>query len=200
LCVRGRVGVATGGYTAPSLHDSLKHQIFPVLSNSIVTRPMTAEEKRACNFITSEVITDTRTLRFYYRKLPDDRIQIGSRSAITGGDAAHPRHHKLLVDTLHRKFPALQGIDVDYSWWGWVDVSHDMMPHIFQPNPQDSIYYAMGYRGIGGMDCREVAEDGSADFLVPAAWPRVRAVPAARPAHALPVVLPAGRDAMTRRV
>ena len=27
-----------------------------------------------------EVITDTRTLRFYYRKLPDNRVQIGSRS------------------------------------------------------------------------------------------------------------------------
>jgi glycine/D-amino acid oxidase-like deaminating enzyme len=41
---------------------------------------------------TTEVITDTRTLRFYYRRLPDNRVQIGSRSAITGADAPNPRH------------------------------------------------------------------------------------------------------------
>ena len=36
----------------------------------------------------------------------------------------------VLVNGLHRKFPALRGIRIDYSWWGWVDVSHDMMPRI----------------------------------------------------------------------
>ena len=44
---------------------------------------------------------------------------------------------------LHRKFPALEGIRVDYSWWGWVDVSHDMMPRIVQPdwNKYDTFHY-----------------------------------------------------------
>ena len=54
-----------------------------------------------------------------------------------------------LVDGLHHKFPALKGIDVDYSWWGWVDVSHDMMPRITQPNPNESVFYAVGYGGNG---------------------------------------------------
>ena len=150
--VRARtVGIATGGYTAPGLHPSLAARYLPILSNSLVTRPMTAAEKAACNFITGEVITDTRTLRHYYRKLPDDRVQIGSRSAITGADAANPRHLQLLIDGLHRKFPALKGIDIDYSWWGWVDVSHDMMPRIFQPDPQQQVFYALGYGGNGVM-------------------------------------------------
>ena len=52
---------------------------------------------------------------------------------------------------MHRKFPLLQGVDIDYSWWGWVDVSHDMMPRIFQPNPKETIYYALGYGGNGVM-------------------------------------------------
>lgn len=150
--VRARaVGIATGGYTAQQLHPLLKNRFYPVLSNSLVTRPITAEEQMACNFITNEVITDTRTLRFYYRKLPDNRIQIGSRSAITGSDAANPRHHRMLVDGLHRKFPPLKGIEVDYAWWGWVDVSHDMMPRVFQPDAGQSIYYALGYGGNGVM-------------------------------------------------
>ncbi|WP_035713109.1 NAD(P)/FAD-dependent oxidoreductase, partial [Bradyrhizobium genomosp. I (2014)] len=64
-------------------------------------------------------------------------------------DADHPKHLQLLIDGLHRKFPALQGIEVDYSWWGWVDVSHDMMPRIFRPEPGSRLVYALGYGGNG---------------------------------------------------
>ncbi len=150
--VRARaVGIATGGYTAPGLHPGLRGRSYPILSNSLVTRPLTADEKAACNFLTTEIITDTRTLRFYYRRLPDDRVQIGSRSAISGADAENPKHHKLLLDGLHRKFPALRGVEVEYSWWGWVDVSHDMMPRVFQPDPAQPVFYALGYGGNGVM-------------------------------------------------
>ena len=91
-------------------------------------------------------------LRFYYRLLRDGekrRLQIGSRSAITGADAPNPRHMQMLVDGLHRKFPALKGIKIDYSWWGWVDVSHDMMPRITQPEDHKTVWYAVGYGGNG---------------------------------------------------
>ncbi|ACC75269.1 FAD-binding oxidoreductase [Paraburkholderia phymatum] len=148
--VRARaVGIATGAYTAPGLHPSLHSKVMPILSNSMVTRPLTKSELDACNFRTHQVLTDTRTLRFYYRLLPDSRVQIGSRSAITGRDAPNPQHYDLLVHGLQRKFPALQGIDIDYSWWGWVDVSHDMMPRVFQPDPKESVFYALGYGGNG---------------------------------------------------
>ncbi|MBE7420428.1 MAG: FAD-binding oxidoreductase [Ideonella sp.] len=148
--VRARaVGFATGGYTSNGLHPSLDSKIMPILSNSLVTRVLTAAELQATNFRTTEVITDTRTLRFYYRKLPDNRVQIGSRSSITGADAPNPKHMAVLVNGLHRKFPALKGIEIDYSWWGWVDVSHDMMPRITQPDAKQSVFYALGYGGNG---------------------------------------------------
>ena len=103
--VRARaVGFATGGYTSNGLHRSLDSKIMPILSNSLVTRPLTEAEIEATNFVTTEVITDTRTLRFYYRRLPDNRVQIGSRSSITGADAPNPRHLQLLIGGLHRKF------------------------------------------------------------------------------------------------
>ena len=145
------VGMATGGYTSPRLHRVVKNRLFPILSNSIVTRPLTEEERAACNFRTHQVLTDTRVLRHYYRLLPDGRVQIGSRSAITGRQAPEPQYEDLLRSSLARKFPALDGIDIEYSWWGWVDVSHDMMPRIHQPDPQQTIYYALGYGGNGVM-------------------------------------------------
>lgn len=148
--VRARaVGLATGGYTSNGLHASLDSRIMPVLSNALVTRALTPAELEQTNFRTRKVITDTRTLRFYYRRLPDDRLQIGSRASITGKDAPNPKHRRVLIDGLHRKFPALAGIDIDYSWWGWVDMSHDMMPRVFQPDRRETIYYAVGYGGNG---------------------------------------------------
>jgi taurine dehydrogenase large subunit len=143
------VAIATGAYTSPGLTPLLRGRCMPILSNSLVTRPLTAAELEATGFRTRQVITDTRTLRFYYRLLPDNRVQIGSRSAITGDDATNPRHLQLLIDGLHRKFPPLRGIEIEYSWWGWVDVSHDMMPRIFRPDPKQDLFYALGYGGNG---------------------------------------------------
>lgn len=145
------VAMATAGYTAPGLNVRTRNRLMPIMSNSIVTRPLDGAEKAACGFRTGSPLTDTRVLRHYYRYLPDGCVQIGSRSAITGVDAENPKHLALLRAGLARKFPALEGIDLDYSWWGWVDVSHDMMPRIFRPDPAQSVYYAMGYGGNGVM-------------------------------------------------
>ena len=179
---------------------------MPILSNSMVTRPLTDAEIDACNFRTTQVLTDTRTLRFYYRFLPDRRLQIGSRSAITGDDAPNPRHFELLKDGMARK-PALRGVEIDYSWWGWVDVSHDMMPRVCQPDPRQSVYYALGYGGNGVSYSQQAAagwpsrsREGrtadAADLHVAAAWPPVRAVPAPRATDALPVLLQERRKAL----
>ena len=144
-----RVAVCTGGYTGQGLNPLLKNKLMPILSNSVVTRPLTDTELQATNFKSKTFLTDTRTLRFYYRLLEGNRLQIGSRSAITGADAERPEHLKLLTDAIARKFPPLAGIAIDYSWWGWVDVSHDMMPRITQPDAGQTIWYAVGYGGNG---------------------------------------------------
>ena len=144
-----RVAVCTGGYTGQQLHPLLKDKIMPILSNSVVTRQLTAAEWSACGVRNETFLTDTRTLRFYYRFLPGRRLQLGSRSAVSGADAEHPVHLQLLTDAIARKFPPLAGIQIDHSWWGWVDVSHDMMPRIARPDPAQTIWYAVGYGGNG---------------------------------------------------
>jgi len=143
------VGVATGGYTSQTLNPQLKDRIMPILANSIVTRPLAPAEIEANGLRTFQIITDTRVLRHYYRVLPDGRLQIGTRSAITGSDATAPRHLDLVRAGLARKFPGLRDVAIDYYWWGWVDVSHDMMPRIAQPDPHSALYYALGYGGNG---------------------------------------------------
>jgi len=126
--VRARsVGIATGAYTAPDLHPSLTSRVMPILSNSMVTRPLTQQEIAACNFRTTQVLTDTRTLRFLFRFLPDNRLQIGSRSAITVPTRRIPAITICFVEGMYRKFPRYAVSRLTTSWWGWVDVAqrHD---------------------------------------------------------------------------
>nr|WP_262983349.1 FAD-binding oxidoreductase [Paracoccus mutanolyticus] len=157
LCTPGgtvrarRVAVATAAYAPRGLHPRIKDRLLPIMSNSIVTRVLTPDELAAVGIRTGSPLTDTRTLRHYYRLLPDNRLQIGSRAAITGRDAANPSHLNGLCEGMARKFPALRGIALDYSWWGWVDVSHDMMPRITGLPDLPSAFYALGYGGNGVM-------------------------------------------------
>ncbi|AUH64225.1 NAD(P)/FAD-dependent oxidoreductase [Paracoccus zhejiangensis] len=146
-----RVAVATAAYAPRSLHPRLKDRLMPIMSNSVVTRVLTPAELDSVGIRKLSPLTDTRTLRHYYRLLPDNRLQIGSRAAITGRDAANPAHLAALREGMARKFPALRGIELDYSWWGWVDVSHDMMPRITGLPDLPGAFYALGYGGNGVM-------------------------------------------------
>lgn len=146
-----RVAVATAAYAPRNLHPRLKDRLMPIMSNSVVTRELTEGELEAVGIQRLSPLTDTRTLRHYYRLLPDNRLQIGSRAAITGRDAANPVHLNALREGMARKFPALREIELDYSWWGWVDVSHDMMPRITGLPDLPGAFYALGYGGNGVM-------------------------------------------------
>lgn len=157
LCTPGgtvrarKVAVATAGYAPRGLHARLRDRLLPIMSNSVVTRVLTGAELAEVGAKVGSPLTDTRTLRHYYRLLPDNRLQIGSRAAITGRDAANARHLAGLREGLARKFPVLRGIELDFSWWGWVDVSHDMMPRITGLPDLPGAYYALGYGGNGVM-------------------------------------------------
>lgn len=146
-----RVAVATAAYAPRPLHPRLKDRLMPIMSNSIVTRVLSPSELDEIGIKKLSPLTDTRTLRHYYRLLPDNRLQIGSRAAITGRDAANPAHLNALREGMARKFPILKGIELDYSWWGWVDVSHDMMPRITGMPDLPGAFYALGYGGNGVM-------------------------------------------------
>lgn len=148
--VRARaVGICTAGYTSPNLHKSTRYKNMPIMANSVVTRELTDEEVEACGFKSNILFTDSRKLRYYYRYLPEKRLQIGSRSAISGSDAENPKHLQIVQDAIARKFPALEGIETPWFWHGWMDISHDMMPRIVQPDPKEQIFYSQGYSGNG---------------------------------------------------
>lgn len=46
---------------------------------------------------------------------------------IIGDDVLNLCYFDLLKEGMVCKFLVLCGVEIDYLWWGWVDVSYDMM-------------------------------------------------------------------------
>ncbi|WP_286265140.1 NAD(P)/FAD-dependent oxidoreductase [Thalassotalea atypica] len=143
-----KVVMATNGYTPKGFHPLVSNRTLPVLSQIIVTEPLSEQQIQACNFLTSNVVMDTRALKYYYRKLPDNRILFGGRGAITGKAAEDPFYAQRLLKVLKTSFPSLQNLSYQYAWSGWICMSLDDIPHIHH-NPEQDIFYAMGYCGAG---------------------------------------------------
>ncbi len=144
-----KVIIATNGYTPNQFHSAVNNRTLPVLSQIIVTEPLTSEQIAATNFISDNVVMDTRALKYYFRKLPDNRILFGGRGAISGKDAEDPFFANRLLKVLIGSFPPLKGLKIDYSWSGWISISLDDLPHIRQADEQGNVAYSMGYCGNG---------------------------------------------------
>lgn len=143
-----RVIVATNGYTSSRLHARFAGRVLPVHSQIIVTAPMSAAQVEA-SLPSGKCMFDTRELLFYYRRLPDNRMLFGGRSAISGDDAAAPRHRQYLYDAMVRKFPALAGIGVEHWWGGWVAVTRNSLPYCYKVPGMGDVFTAGGYAGSG---------------------------------------------------
>lgn len=142
-----QVVIATNGYSTERLHPALNGRMIPVLSNVVVTRPMTAAEQDASGLLTTDVITDTRAVLNFYRRLPDGRVMLGSRGPIQESEGSLRRDR--LLEMVGRKFPALRGITADYCWGGWVALTMDQIPHVTRTEDDPTVSYALGYNGSG---------------------------------------------------
>ena len=143
-----KVVLATNGYTPKGFHPLVTNRSLPVLSQIIVAEPLSKEQLDACNFLTSNVVMDTRALKYYYRKLPDNRILFGGRGAITGKGAEDPYYANRLMSVLKSSFPALKSLNYQYAWAGWICMSLDDIPHVYS-NSEQNLFYSMGYCGAG---------------------------------------------------
>ncbi|MBV2129898.1 NAD(P)/FAD-dependent oxidoreductase [Arsukibacterium indicum] len=139
--------LATNAYTAKGLYPALNNSCLPVLSSVIVTEPLNSTQLQQLNWQQNSIMMDTRTLKYYYRLLPDNRILFGGRGAITGKAAANPIYAQRLLAALKRCFGGLEQLTYQYQWSGWVGVSFDDLPRVCSPEPD--LFYAAGYCGSG---------------------------------------------------
>jgi gamma-glutamylputrescine oxidase len=142
------VVIATNGYTGDRLHPWTAGRLLPVLSNIIVTRPLSEAERQAVGWQTYQKIWDSRRLLFYYRLLPDNRILFGARGGIGDSDAENRYRRAWLERRLVEMFPPLAGIGSEYFWHGWVCVSFDKNPHA-GTSDDPTVHYFLACMGSG---------------------------------------------------
>lgn len=141
-----KIVTAGNAYTPQHFHQAVDNRFLPILSNIIVTKPLTREQLEQAGLNTHQVTMDTRILKYYYRLLPDNRLLFGGRGAIYGKDASNPIYAQRLKYALNQCFPCLSNIPIDYNWTGWIAAALDDMPHVYE---NDGVSYCLGYCGSG---------------------------------------------------
>jgi glycine/D-amino acid oxidase-like deaminating enzyme len=141
-----KVVIASNAYSATGLHRHMRKQ-FPVLSSILVTTPLPSES--ADSWYAHLTAMDTRSLKYYYRLLPDNRILFGGRGAISGKQADSETSQKALKAAFNSYFPALADLQTSHFWNGWVSVAYDDLPHIGKTPEDSSVYFATGFCGSG---------------------------------------------------
>ena len=126
----------------------MNSRILPVISNIIVTRPLTEQEIDQHNFKTFSPIANTKNLLYYYRKLPDNRILFGTRGDLSGSDQSNLNMSKKMEKFLKDIFPKWKDINIDYNWRGLIALSQKLTPSIGKIDNEE-IYYGFGYNGVG---------------------------------------------------
>jgi gamma-glutamylputrescine oxidase len=142
LCI-----LATNGYSH-TVHPWFREKIYPTRGQIIVTEPVAPFLPAPCyaNFVLD-----------YFRQLPDGRVLIGGfrqlekEREIGTADEPSPVIHAALEDFLHKHFPRLRGVKIDYHWAGIMGFSVDGLPMIGALPGSPNIYFLGGYtaHGIG---------------------------------------------------
>lgn len=140
-----RILLATNGYTGLyQLNTDVSQRIVPVTSSVVVTNAISEDVYKGI-LPQNHLVTDTRHLVNYFRRVSGNRLLFGGRGSLSGREK--PAIYKNLYKQLCSIYPELQGTGMDFQWSGHVAVTLDDFPHI--GHFTDNGIFALGYGGRG---------------------------------------------------
>ena len=143
-----KVVMATNGFYEDDIFPKLNNMILPVISNIIITRPLTNEEIKSHNFVTKNPVLNIRNLLFYYRLLKDNRFLFGARGDLIGSDKSSLNKSQNMEQQMKKVFPNWNNVNIEFYWRGLVAVTTKFSPSIGKIE-DDEIYYSFGYQANG---------------------------------------------------
>lgn len=144
-----RVIVAANGWLPEDLVPELSGRILPILSNIIITRPLTIEELARQKWNTETPASNTRNLLSYLRMLPDKRLMFGGRGDTSGSPSGGEAMRRSLTRRMGQLFPAFKGVEITNSWRGFIAATTRLTPAIGELPSDASVSYAFGCHGNG---------------------------------------------------
>ena len=150
---------------APSLAPKLAERIMPVGTYIVCSNALPAAQADAL-IPCGAAACDTNFVLDYFRTTADHRLLYGGR--VSYSTATPMNLAASMVKRMVTTFPQLQGIEVEYAWGGFVDISMNRAPDFGRlPALGDQVYYLQGFSGHGlaltGMAGKLVAEAMAGD-------------------------------------
>lgn len=146
-----RVLIATNAW-ASSIPE-LRRRMYVVDSQVVATEPI-PDRLDALGWQGGESICDSQTQVLYYQRTEDGRVVFGrgTGGTIFGGRVGgtfnrNERWLKGTVRELHRVFPSLRDVKIDYHWTGPIDCVPSHVPQFGHLDGQANICYAIGWNG-----------------------------------------------------
>lgn len=155
--VRASHLVLAGNAYMHDLVPSLHRKIMPVGTYIVATRPLGS--KRAASLLPTDcAVTDINFVLDYFRRSADHRLLFGGR--VSYSTVPPPKLAASMQARMVRVFPQLEGVQIDYAWGGFVDISMNRAPHFGCLD--GTLYFAQGFSGHGmaltGLAGRLIAE------------------------------------------
>ena len=137
--------LATNAYTgefSKSLMPDIAHEVMPVLSWQMATRPL-SEAARKTIIPGRQAMSDTHGELYFARY--DARNRLVTGGAVIGPGNKAERIKTRVAERLQRLWPQIGPIEFDYVWNGYVGMTTDFMPRIHRLGPD-----AYGWTGCNG--------------------------------------------------
>ncbi|MFI8397631.1 NAD(P)/FAD-dependent oxidoreductase [Pseudomonas sp. NPDC078863] len=143
--------IAGNAYLPQGLDNRVTAKSMPCGSQIVVTEPLT--EQQARSLITHNYcVEDCNYLLDYYRLTADNRLLYGG--GVVYGAREPDDIEQLIRPKIHKTFPQLKDVKIDYRWTGNFLLTMSRMPQFGRI--EKNAYYMQGYSGHG-VTCSHLA-------------------------------------------
>jgi gamma-glutamylputrescine oxidase len=150
---------------SPALAPKLAARIMPVGTYIACSKAMPAARADAL-IPCGAAVCDTNFVLDYFRTTVDHRLLYGGRVSYSTATPANLAAS--MAKRMAATFPQMQGVEIEYAWGGFVDISMNRAPDFGRlPALGAQVYYLQGFSGHGlaltGMAGKLVAEAMAGD-------------------------------------
>ncbi len=150
--------VLAGNAWLRGIAPELESRVMPVGTYIGATMPL--GEERARSLIRNDMaVSDVNWALDYFRLSRDHRLLFGGRASYSA--LPPPGLRGVMTRRMHRVFPQLCDVALEYVWGGYIDITRNRAPHWGRLTP--NVYFAQGFSGHG------VASTGLAGEAIAAA-------------------------------
>ncbi len=150
--------VLAGNAWLRGIAPELESRVMPVGTYIGATVPL--GEERARSLIRNDMaVSDVNWALDYFRLSRDHRLLFGGRASYSA--LPPPGLRGVMTRRMHRVFPQLRDVALEYVWGGYIDITRNRAPHWGRLTP--NVYFAQGFSGHG------VASTGLAGEVIAAA-------------------------------